>query len=71
MGIRVGVCGVGAFADCFIPLFRAHPLVDDVTLCDLDAKKLREKSERFGILATCRSLAELCELDVDAVEEGA
>jgi predicted dehydrogenase len=67
MGIRVGMCGVGAFADCFIPLFRAHPLVEEVILCDLDAEKLRAKSERFGIRATCPSLDELCQLDVDAV----
>ena len=67
MGIKVGICGVGAFADSFIPLFNAHPLVDEVTLCDLDADKLRAKSERFGIPRTCPSLDELCEQDVDAV----
>ena len=67
MGIRVGMCGVGAFADCFIPLFKAHPWVEEVILCDLDAEKLRAKSERFGIPATCRSLDDLCALDVDAV----
>jgi predicted dehydrogenase len=67
MGIRVGICGVGAFADSFIPLFKAHPLVDEVTLCDLDGEKLRAKSERFGIPATCPSLDELCERDVDAI----
>lgn len=67
MGIKVGVCGVGAFADSFIPLFNAHPLVDEVTLCDLDADKLQAKSERFGIPATCPSLDELCGRDVDAI----
>jgi len=67
MGIRVGMCGVGAFADCFIPLFKAHPLVEEVILCDLDAEKLRAKSERFGIQATCPSLDDLCALDIDAV----
>ncbi len=67
MGIDVGICGVGAFADSFIPLFHAHPLVDEVTLCDLDADKLRAKSDRFGIPATSPSLDDLCERDVDAV----
>ena len=67
MGIRVGMCGTGAFADCFIPLFKAHPEVEHVTLCDLDAAKLKAKSERFGIPDTCPSLDELCQTDVDAI----
>ena len=67
MGIRLGVCGTGSFADCFIPLFDAHPEVDEVILCDLDAEKLQGKSEKFGIRATCGSLDELCEMDVDAI----
>jgi len=67
MGIQVGLCGVGAFADCFIPLFRAHPLVDEVVLCDLDAEKLKAKSERFGIPRTCPSLDDLCGTAVDAI----
>ena len=67
MGIRLGVCGTGSFADCFIPLFDAHPEVDEVILCDLDAEKLQGKSEKFGIRATCGSLDELCDMDVDAI----
>ena len=67
MGIRLGVCGTGSFADCFIPLFEAHPEVDGVVLCDLDADKLQGKSERFGIPDTCGSLDELCDMDVDAI----
>lgn len=67
MGLKVGICGVGAFADCFIPLFKAHPLVEEVTLCDLDADKLRAKSERFDIPRTSPSLDDLCQRDVDAI----
>jgi len=67
MSLRLGICGVGAFADCFIPLFRAHPLVGEVILCDLDADKLRTKSERFGLPSTCASLDDLCALDIDAI----
>ena len=32
-----------------------------------DAEKLKTKAERFGIDATCPSLDELCQTDVDAV----
>lgn len=67
MGIKVGMCGVGAFAECFIPLFKAHPLVDHVILCDLDGEKLAAKSAKFDIPAICRSLDELCQTDVDAI----
>lgn len=67
MSIAVGICGVGSFADRFIPLFREHPLVDRVVLCDLDEDKLAQKSQRFEISATCPSLDELCQTDVDAI----
>jgi predicted dehydrogenase len=67
MGIRVGVCGVGAFADCFIPLFRHHPSVENVVLCDLDAEKLAAKCVKFGIAECCPSLDALCAMDLDAI----
>ena len=67
MGLKIGICGTGAFARNFIPLFKVHPLVDEVILCDLDAEKLKEKSESFDIPKTCPSLDELCQTDVDAV----
>ena len=33
MGIKVGICGVGSFAEQFIPLFKLHPIVDNTILC--------------------------------------
>jgi predicted dehydrogenase len=67
MGIKVGMVGVGAFAQCFIPLFKAHPQVDQLVLCDLDAEKLRHSVEQYNIPDTCPSLEALCQTDVDAV----
>ena len=68
MSIRLGICGAGAFATGFIPLFKAHPLVDEVVLADLDEEKLKAKAEQFEIKRTCRSLDELCEMDdLDAI----
>lgn len=67
MAINVGICGVGAFADCFTPLFKAHPLVKQVVLCDLDEAKLKAKAEKHGVASTCPSLDELCQADVDAI----
>lgn len=65
--MRIGICGTGAFADAFIPLFKAHPGVDSVVLCDRDADKLREKSRQFGIAETCPDLDALCQKDVEGI----
>jgi predicted dehydrogenase len=67
MGMRIGICGAGGFAGCFIPLFKAHPEVDEVILCDLKPEKLKEKCDEFGIDKTCPSLDELCQTSVDAI----
>ncbi|MBN1350714.1 Gfo/Idh/MocA family oxidoreductase [candidate division KSB1 bacterium] len=67
MGIKIGFCGVGSFADSFIPLFKAHPRVTKLILCDLDAAKLRQKAEKFDLPETCPSLDNLCQTDVDAI----
>ena len=40
MTIRLGIVGCGSFSRSFIPLFNAHPLVNGVMLCDVDADKL-------------------------------
>ncbi len=66
MGLKIGMVGVGAFAQSFIPLFKAHPLVDKMLLCDLDAGKLERNSRQHGIIDTCPSLDALCETDIDA-----
>ena len=65
--MRIGICGTGAFADKFIPLFKAHPDVERVVLCDLDSEKLRQKAVQFSIADTSPSLEALCRTDVDAI----
>lgn len=67
MGLKIGFCGTGAFADCFIPLFKAHPLVDEVVLSDINAEKLAEKSAKWDLPKTYPSLDALCEQDLDAI----
>src|SRR5215204_6281306 len=59
--------GVGAFAQPFIPLFLAHPLVDEVAFCDLDETRLEEVAAKFRVKRTYPSLDALCESDLDAV----
>ena len=67
MGIRLGIVGVGAFAQGFIPLFNAHPDVDQVVLCDLHAEKRQSNTEKYGIVQTSPSLDDMCDTDVDAI----
>jgi len=67
MGIQLGICGVGAFAQHFIPLFKHHPGVDRVVLSDLDVDKLAANAAKHGIPDTCPSLDALCEMDIDAI----
>lgn len=67
MGLQVGIVGAGAFSQSFIPLFKAHPQVERVKLCDLDDDKRARAAARFEIRDTSPSLDALCASDVDAV----
>ena len=67
MGITIGMCGVGVFAECFIPLFKAHPEVDHVILSDLDPEKLQPSQGSSALPDTRPSLDDLCNRDVDAI----
>jgi predicted dehydrogenase len=66
MGFKIGVVGTG-FASSFIPLFQAHPLVDEVVLAELIPQRLEQTAKRFQISRTYSSLDELCKSDVDAI----
>jgi predicted dehydrogenase len=67
MRIRLGIVGTGAFSQHFITLFKAHPDVEQVILCDIDAEKLRSNAEKHGLSDTSPSLDHLCTTQVDAV----
>ncbi|HYE08343.1 MAG TPA: Gfo/Idh/MocA family oxidoreductase [Planctomycetota bacterium] len=67
MGIRIGILGTGAMGDGFVPAFAAHPLVDQVVLCDLDERRLAASAARHGIVRTTTSYDALLDSDVDAI----
>ncbi len=67
MGIKVVVVGAGLWGRKLIPLFKLHPLVDEIALCDLDAAKLATASREFGIPKTYPSLDAALQSDVDAI----
>jgi predicted dehydrogenase len=65
--LRIGICGTGIFAQWFIPVFKAHPSVAEVVLCDHDPGRLAAAARRHGIERTVADLDELLLSDVDAV----
>jgi predicted dehydrogenase len=67
MGLKVGVCGAGQFASSFIPLFQAHPAVDEVYLAEVFPERRAAQAARFGIRRAFASLEELYASDCDAV----
>jgi len=73
MGISLGLVGLGAFGSEFAPLFKAHPLVDRIALCDREpdrvAKFARMPSfqKKFRAADAYASLDEICRADLDAI----
>jgi predicted dehydrogenase len=67
MGIKLGLVGVGAFGRGFVGLYRRHPLVSRIALCDLEPGRLAEVAREHGITETYPSLDAICRTDLDAL----
>lgn len=66
--MKVGVLGGGgSFAREFVPLFHAHPDVDEVVVADLVRERREDVAARNGLRRTFADLDELLASDVDAV----
>ncbi|MGI8424722.1 MAG: Gfo/Idh/MocA family protein [Chloroflexota bacterium] len=66
MVFRIGVCGAGGYASHFIPMFQAHPLVDEVTLAEPLEERRTAVAERHGLRRTFTSLDALLDSNCDA-----
>ena len=62
-----GIVGAGAFAQSFIPLFQAHPAVEEVALCDTDPGRLADMCAQHGIARAYAGFPALIESNFDAV----
>lgn len=67
MSIRIGMVGMGWFGIGFVRLFRDHPMVSRIALCDLDKDRLAWASKEFRVSETYNSLEEICRADLDAL----
>jgi predicted dehydrogenase len=67
MGLSVGMVGLGSFGTAFIRLFRHHPLVDRIALCDVHPDRVKAAADRFSIRECYGSLEEICRTDLDAL----
>jgi predicted dehydrogenase len=65
--VRIAVIGLH-FGAAFVPIYQAHPDVDQVALCDLNVERLNAVGERFGITARFTRLEDILASDTyDAV----
>lgn len=46
--MRIGFVGCGQFCQHFVPLFKAHPIVEYVAVCDKFPERAKDFKERFG-----------------------
>ena len=73
MGISLGLVGLGSFGSAFAKLFKSHPLVDRIGLCDCEAEKLHKFSmdpfmaDKLSPGDCYATLDEICRADFDAL----
>ena len=73
MGISLGLVGLGAFGGAFAELFKNHPLVDRIGLCDREPERIRAFAEKeswqdkFNERDAYASLDDICQSDLDAL----
>ena len=73
MGISLGLVGLGSFGSAFAPLFKAHPLVDRIALCDREPERVARFADdpsfqdKFNPVDAYATLDEICSVGLDAL----
>jgi len=73
MGISVGLVGLGSFGCCFADMFKSHPLVDRIGLCDVEEGRVARYADdpyfqdKFTAADAYYSLDDICKADFDAL----
>ena len=67
--IKVCVIGMGEFSDFFIPLFKNHPDVAEVSIADIIPERVAAAAKKHGISRTFSSLEDVLKngKDVDSI----
>ena len=47
--LRFGVIGVGIQGEKHVKILSTHPLVEVVSICDVNPERLKEVSQKYGI----------------------
>lgn len=66
MGIKIGIVGL-RFGGEFPPIYRDHPDIEQVAVCDRDEDLLKRYAARFGFARTYTDYEAMLESDLDAV----
>ncbi len=73
MGIHLGLVGLGAFGSVFARLFKAHPSVSRISLCDYEGERVRKflddpfMADKVSARDCYSSLDDICRSDADAL----
>ena len=73
MSISIGLVGLGRFGSAFAKLFKAHPLVDRIALCDCEAEKIKKflddpfMADKVSAADCYENLDDICKADLDAI----
>ena len=65
--INIVIVGCGEFAKCFVPLFKMHPTVEQVRVCDIDKNKEKEYCKMFGVESVASFEAAIEDESVNAI----
>ncbi len=47
--MKIAIIGCGRFCKFFVPLFKAHPVIEKVYVCDLISERAENYSKQFGV----------------------
>lgn len=67
VSVKIGMVGTGSFAQGFMQIFNAHPLVDMIIQCDLDHDKLTDITRKHQVEDVSHYLDDLHKTDEDTV----
>jgi predicted dehydrogenase len=73
MGVSIGMVGLGAFGSAFADMYKSHPLVDRIALCDREPDRIRKFADKpafrnkFNERDAYTSFEAILESDIDAL----